>query len=199
MDRPEDLLSNLKEGNLRFMSGKSTHPRLDAEIRLDTYNNGQKPFAGILSCSDSRVPVEMIFDQGIGDIFSVRNAGNICDDITIGSFELALTTFDIPLLIVMGHTDCGAVNLALKEETLPGHMSRIISKIQPSVKKVLETKPELEGKRLEFEVALQNAQGVVLELTQSSRILAERIDSEKLMIIPAMYYLEDGSVEWSGS
>lgn len=172
---------------------------MDTEVRLETYNNGQKPFVGILSCSDSRIPIEMIFDQGIGDIFSVRNAGNICDDITMGSFELALANFNIPLLIVLGHTDCGAVKLALKDETLPGHMSRVVSKIQPSVQKVMENRPELEGSRLEFEVALQNAHRAVSELTQGSRIIAERIDSGKLMILPAMYYLEDGSVEWSGS
>ncbi len=198
LDTPEDLLSTLKEGNRRFMTETSIHPRRDAEARIDTHTSGQNPFVGILSCSDSRAPVEIIFDQGIGDIFSIRNAGNICDDTVIGSFELAVTKFDISLLIVMGHTDCGAVKLALKEETLPGHMSRIIGKIQPAVNKVKETKQDIDGKHLEFEVALQNAIRAASELTQGSRILAERIDSGKLMIVPAMYYLEDGAVEWSG-
>ncbi len=196
MTKIDETLRRLEEGNIRFAGGSSIHPNLTDERRIDTLRNGQTPFAGILSCSDSRSPVELIFDQGIGDIFSVRNAGNICDDFTMGSLELGVYKFNIPLLIVMGHTDCGAIRLAVQGNRLHANISRIIDRIIPVVTKVKENNPGLYGEGLMLEVTKANALSTAKELVENSKILRDKVRYSELRIIAAMHDLESGRVEW---
>lgn len=172
------------------------YPRQDEAVRLRTLEKGQNPFAAILSCSDSRIPIEMVFDKGIGDIFSVQNAGNVCDETAIGSFELGITQFDIPLLIVMGHTDCGAVKIAVKGTLMDGNIPQVINRIRPAVETVLKRKPKIEGDALVLESARENAQRTAAEFVDNSKIIRDRVEGGSLTVKSAFYYLENGMVEW---
>src|SRR5262245_20646613 len=128
-------LTLLKEGNSRFATGKSQHPHHDAERRSSTVAQGQEPFATVLGCSDSREPVELIFDRGVGDLFVVRVAGNIVGTSELASLEYGIGHLHPPVLVVMGHTRCGAVTAAVKGEPLHGHVQRLVDKIKPAADK----------------------------------------------------------------
>ncbi|MBN3922044.1 carbonic anhydrase, partial [Nostoc sp. NMS4] len=132
---PDAALQKLIEGNQRFIQHHPQYPD-QSELRLHEVAQAQHPFATILSCADSRVPAEIVFDQGIGDIFDVRIAGNIATHEAIGSIEYAVVLLGSPLLMVMGHERCGAVTAAVKKESLPGDISTFVQAIQPAVKKV---------------------------------------------------------------
>jgi carbonic anhydrase len=121
---PDQALQRLMEGNQRFVSGKVTHPS-QSSARRSEISTGQKPFAAILSCADSRVPPELIFDQGLGDLFVVRVAGNTVNEEGLGSLEFGTKVLGAPLLLVLGHTKCGAVDAALQGKPLPGHISSV--------------------------------------------------------------------------
>jgi len=192
----KESITRLIEGNTRFASGSMKHPRLDAAVRSETLDNGQHPFAAVLSCADSRVPAEIIFDQGIGDIFSIRNAGNIVDDTVVGSFELCVYKFNTPLLVVLAHTDCGAVKLAIKNDLLYADMSKIIRKIRPVAELTIEAYPELTGNDLLTEVIKSNALKSIQELIDKSELIRERVEEDRLQVMAGIYYLEDGSVKW---
>jgi len=105
---PDEALENLKSGSIRFASGKSVHPRATASRLKETFSDGQHPFSTVITCSDSRVPVERIFDQGIGDVFVIRVAGNVCDVDEIGSIEYEVDHLGTPVLVILGHRNCGA-------------------------------------------------------------------------------------------
>ncbi len=118
---PEQALDNLKQGNQRFVNFKTKHPNLGSE-RRQSLKSGQEPFAVIVSCSDSRVPPEIIFDQGLGDLFVVRSAGNTVDKLGIGSIEYAVAVLDTHFIVVLGHSKCGAVSAVMSGKSLPGHI-----------------------------------------------------------------------------
>ncbi|MDP8237646.1 MAG: carbonic anhydrase [Candidatus Hatepunaea meridiana] len=189
-------LKRLTEGNERFAEGKSEHPNLGEELRHETFHSGQEPFVAILSCADSRAPVELVFDQGIGDVFSVRNAGNIYDDIELGSLELGVYKFNIPLLIVMGHTDCGAIKLGVQGDRLHGYMTKVIDHIIPVAEAVKRRHPDLSGEALETEVTKSNALRVVEEIIEHSEVFRKKIIDGELKIIAAMHDLKSGKVSW---
>ncbi len=193
---PEQALELLTEGNARFAAGTSIHPNLTEQVRIGTFENGQKPFCAILSCADSRAPVELVFNQGIGDIFSVRNAGNVADEAVQGSLELGVYKFSIPLLIVMGHTDCGAINCAVDDDRLHGSMPTVIDRIIPVVEAVRERHPELGGDELILEVTKANARHVVNELTERNDVFRRKIAGGELKIMSALHDLRSGRVEW---
>ena len=196
MLKADDSVKRLEEGNARFAACQSIHPNLGEEWRHETFRSGQSPFAAILSCADSRAPVELVFDQGIGDIFSVRNAGNIFDDITLGSLELGVYKFDIPLLIVMGHTDCGAIKLAVQGNRLHANITKVIDRIIPVIKTVKEKNPGLHGERLMLEVTKANALSVAKELVEQSKVLRYKVRDGELAIKAALHDLKSGKVEW---
>ena len=196
MPTAREAIQILTEGNARFAAGQHLHPNLTKQIRLETHDQGQKPFAAILSCSDSRSPVELIFDQGIGDIFSVRNAGNTADEGVQGSLELGVHRFNVPLLVVLGHTDCGAIRNAIEDTPLGGAMAGLIERIKPVVEKVKRYKPELTGDELMLEVTQANARHTAEILTNCSDIFQNRIASGELTITTALYDLKRGLVEW---
>ena len=190
-----ESLSKLKEGNDRFASGNSIHPNLSAEVRNETLVNGQKPFAAVVSCADSRCPVDLVFDQGIGDMFSVRTAGNVLDGLAMGSLELGVYKFDIPLVVVLGHTDCGAIKLAIDGKELPGEMQGIIEKIMPAIEEVQQKFHKLNPEMLEYEVTAANMKKVIDEIS-NSEVIKKRIDEGKSMVIGGIHQLDSGVVEW---
>lgn len=196
MSKSDEALKRLIEGNARFAAGESIHPNQGEEWRHETYYSGQTPFVAMLSCADSRAPVEIIFDQGISDIFSVRNAGNIYDDTELGSLELGIYKFNIPLLVVMGHTDCGAMKLAVKGNRMHGYMTTVIDHIIPVVNKVKEEHPELTLDDLVLEVTKANAISVAKELVEQSKILRYKVRDGELVIKAALHDLKSGKVEW---
>lgn len=187
----------LKEGNQRFVEGKSRHPNLDGARRSLTVSDGQKPFATILSCSDSRSPVELIFDRGVGDLFVVRVAGNVADESQIATIEYGTEHLATPLLVVLGHTGCGAVGAACKGGHLPGHLPALIQRIQPAVDKaraVAVTPDKLAPTAIQANVWLQ-----IEEIVFQSAIVREKLKDGSLQVVGGIYDLEKGSVTWLGT
>jgi len=185
----EQAWQRLKDGNERFAQGKATHERQQADRRADVAK-GQKPLAVIVCCSDSRVGPEIIFDQGLGDIFVVRTAGNVVDDVGLGSIEYAVEHFGTPLLVVLGHNRCGAVSAAVSGGKLHGHVRAVVEAIQPAVEAV-KGQP---GDPVENAVRA-NVRATVKRLESVAPILPARIKAGKLKIIGACYSLDTGRVE----
>ncbi|MBZ9688620.1 carbonic anhydrase [Clostridium estertheticum] len=157
--------------------------------------NGQHPFAVIITCSDSRVPPEFIFDQGLGDLFVVRVAGNVIDKIELGSVEYAVEHLKTPLIVVMGHENCGAVEAAVEEsgKKQHGNIGAIIDKIEPSVKKVKSK--NLQGENLVEQVTNENINNSSREL-KHSKIIKEELKKGNIKIVEAKYLLKSGVVQW---
>ena len=187
----------LREGNARFAMGRPQHPHLDAERRTATAAQGQEPFATILACSDSRDPVELIFDRGVGDLFVVRVAGNVAGESELATVEYGVGHLNTPLLIVMGHTKCGAVTAVVKESELHGHLLTLAEKIKPAVAKV-------KAESVEAEEAVPKAiqanvwQTIEDILKQSSEVRA-KVEAGQLSVLGALYDLEQGKVTWLGA
>jgi carbonic anhydrase len=185
----EKTLRKLKEGNKRFVNGQMEHPRQTAARREDT-KKGQEPFAVVLTCSDSRTAPEIIFDQGLGDLFVIRTAGNIADDVAIGSMELAIAEFGVPMIMVLGHQNCGAIKMALEGSEAEGFAGSIMERIRTAI----EVAKELPG-NLQDNAAKVNVLNVVNNLKNSSTILQSHINKGKVQIIGAYYWFDDGRVE----
>jgi len=184
---PDAALQKLMEGNQRFVDHQPQYPDQTA-LRLQEVAQAQHPFATILSCADSRVPAEIVFDQGIGDIFDVRIAGNIATHEAIGSIEYAVVLLGSPLLMVMGHERCGAVTAAVQNESLLGDIGTFIKAIKPALKKV-ENQP---GDAVENAV-VANVQ-YQIERLKRSPLLTEQVRSGKLKIVGGRYDLDTGKV-----
>jgi carbonic anhydrase len=186
---PAEAVSKLKEGNGRYISGNLQHPGQTTERRAELAKD-QHPFAVILSCSDSRVPPEIVFDQGLGDLFVVRVAGNVIDDHGLGSIEYAVDHLGARLIVVLGHQSCGAVKAA--KETIaakgkaPGHIQSLVTAIQP----VVETtaKDDLDT------TVKANVKHVVQALRSSKPILKAKVDSGEVQVIGGYYSLDTGAV-----
>lgn len=185
---PDAALQALMAGNQRFVGHQSQHPH-QSSARLAAVAQVQQPFATVLSCADSRVPVELLFDQGIGDIFDVRVAGNIVTPTTLGSLEYAVALLGTPVLMVLGHERCGAVTAAVQNEPLPGDISRFIEAILPAVKRV-KGQP---GDKVDNAV-IANVQYQIEQLKRSS-LIAERVESGQLRIVGGRYDLDTGRVQ----
>jgi len=187
----------LREGNARFATGKPQHPHQDADRRIATAGQGQEPFATILACSDSRDPVELIFDRGVGDLFVVRVAGNVAGISELATVEYGVGHLNTPLLIVMGHTKCGAVTAVVKETELHGHLHALAEKIKPAVAKV---KAELVETEEAVPKAIQANVWQTIEdiLKQSSEVRA-KVEAGQVTILGAVYDLDQGKVTWLGA
>lgn len=186
-----DALHELKEGNARFVSGYQRRGTLLSQARRKELCDGQAPFAVILGCSDSRVPVELVFDQGLGDLFVIRVAGNIVAPSGIGSIEFATAMFGTRLVVVMGHTQCGAVAATLAEMQRPTDLqSRNLQFI------VNRIKPNIEGLTHINEAVHANVHASVLALRHGSEVLENMVQNEELLIVGAEYSLETGKVEF---
>ncbi|MCK5072881.1 MAG: carbonic anhydrase [Bacteriovoracaceae bacterium] len=187
----EEVLKKLKRGNHFFKLGQPRNPNNDNIRRKEVLDNGQNPFVTILTCSDSRVPPELIFDRGIGDLFVIRNAGNILDDVTIGTIEYAVEHLKTPLVVILGHQDCGAVKATIQGGDLPGHLSAITKKIMPAVEACRGEKGDLILHSIRA-----NSYRVAHELRERSEILKNAILDGRTAIIAAYYSLETGEVEF---
>ncbi|MFH1799756.1 MAG: carbonic anhydrase [Candidatus Omnitrophota bacterium] len=193
----EEALALLKEGNARFVAMKREYPGENNARREETAAQGQKPFAVVLGCSDSRVPVEMIFDRGIGDIFTVRVAGNIAvDSSVIGSLEYATGHLGVPLLVILGHTQCGVVGAAVSGAKLEGSLHDIQQQFEPVVKQVRLEYPELKDPALTTEAAKRNAFQVERDLRAESEAIRDLATQGSLKIVPALYDVKTGKVDW---
>lgn len=194
--KAHQALAKLELGNARFVEGKSIFPRLDAARREQTFADGQFPFASIITCSDSRVPVELIFDQGIGDLFVVRVAGNICAIGGLGSVEYGIGFLGTPLLVVLGHRDCGMVAAALAGDELPGSLPALVEHIKPALSRVQASGES--GDELMRTAIRENVWQSIEDLFTRSRTVGERVKAGALKVIGAVYDTEGGAVNWLG-
>lgn len=184
------VIADLKAGNARYVSKHYLRPHQTAE-RQHELTTGQSPEAAILTCADSRVPPEILFDQGLGDLFDVRVAGNVAGDTEIASLEYAAEHVHCPVIVVMGHQKCGAVSAALEGGNAPGHLPSLINAIKPAV----DASKGLPGDRVENTVRI-NVENVVKQLSTSKPILSEAVTAGHLKIVGAVYSLDTGKVDW---
>jgi carbonic anhydrase len=189
---PDQALQRLTEGNARFASGRLSHttPEYVAEAR-GKVAQAQRPFAIIVGCSDSRVGPELIFDQGLGDLFVVRTAGEVVDEVALGSIEYAVEHLGSALIVVLGHERGGAVSAAVAHAQEPGHIAVVLKAIAPAVEQT-QGQP---GDPVENAVRAQ-ARDVARQLQGVTPILADRVHSGQLKVVAARYDLDTGQVEW---
>jgi carbonic anhydrase len=184
------VLVELKAGNAHHVAKKYQRPHQTA-ARQHVLASSQSPHCAILTCADSRVPPEIIFDKGLGDIFDVRVAGNVAGDDETASLEYAAEHLHVPLVVVMGHTHCGAVSAALEGGTLPGKLPNLMAAIRPAV----DQSAHEPGDRLDNAVR-DNVVHVVEQLRAAKPVLSDLVATGKLRIVGAVYSLETGKVEW---
>jgi carbonic anhydrase len=192
---PDSVLQSLKNGNKRFVVGKLT--QRDYSKQVNQTSHGQYPEAIVLSCIDSRVPVEIVFDKGIGDIFVARVAGNIADSDILGSMEYSCKVSGAKVILVLGHTHCGAVKSAIDNVQL-GNITGLIEKIQPSVQSFSDYKGEKSSKNYEFVdlVGKKNVSETINSIRKNSPILKEMEDKGEIKIAGAFYDIETGKIEF---
>ncbi|MGD8347499.1 MAG: carbonic anhydrase family protein [Lysobacterales bacterium] len=190
---PSDALNLLKEGNERFLSGEMINRDLPAQVAATA--SGQFPHSVVLSCIDSRVPPELVFDQGLGDIFSPRVAGNFVDEELLGSMEFAAAVAGSKVIVVLGHTECGAVKGACDDVKL-GNLTATLANIRPAVEAVSGIPGERNSKNKAFvdAVAHQNVKMTVDNILDRSLVLRELVDKGRLMVVGAMYDVATGKV-----
>lgn len=185
----DQALQKLMDGNKRYTEAKLKHPDQDSVRRAEVVK-GQHPYAIIIGCADSRVPPEIIFDQGLGDLFIIRIAGNVIDNPGLGSIEYGVEHLNVKLVMVLGHEKCGAVDAAVKGGEAAGHIGSLVEAIKPAVEKA-KTEP---GDMLDNAVK-ENVKMVVAQLKSSKPILAEMVEKGKIKIVGARYDLDTGAVE----
>lgn len=189
---PTEALRILLEGNQRYVANYPVAPRRAADRRHETAK-GQAPFAAILSCIDSRVPPEIVFDQGIGDLFVIRSAGHVLDNAIYGSIEFAAYKPAIPLVLVLGHSQCGAIKTTMRvleeRSTAPGHLDMLVKAIRPAVERAkLQSEDVLDG-------AIRANIALTVNILRSLPMLATNVSSGKTLIVGAKYNLETGAVD----
>jgi carbonic anhydrase len=199
---PAQALALLKEGNAKFVADAPLRSAMGRERRLEIAR-GQAPIAVLVSCSDSRVPPELLFGRGLGELFTVRNAGNTVDTVAQGSIEYAVAELGVPLIVVMGHERCGAVDAALsiveKNAAFPGSIGPMVEPILPAVLKARATLAGKDGYNHDtlLDAAVkENVARVVERLRKSEALLQEPLRTKKLMVVGARYDLDDGLVEF---
>jgi carbonic anhydrase len=191
---PTHSLQLLKEGNFRFLNNlKKNRDHLEV---LNQLKDNQHPFAAIVSCMDSRTAAELIFDQGFGDIFSIRIAGNVVTNGILGSLEYATSVAGSKLIVVLGHTNCGAIKGACNHIHL-GHLTELIEKIEPAVVEVAKTiNQERDYELFEYEVTKTNVLLGAKEITERSPIINDLVQAGKVGVVPAIYNIATGKVHF---
>jgi carbonic anhydrase len=196
---PQQVWNEMRRGNARFVAGEPEHPRQDVEHRSELAG-GQAPRAALFGCSDSRLAAEIIFDKGLGDLFVVRNAGQVISDSVIGSLEYAVAMLDVPLIVVLGHDECGAVkaaidSISLDTPALPAHIWRQISAIVPAARRVLRGDFDMTAETIDAEqVGREHLRDTVAELLNSSDLISGAVAAKRLAIVGANYRLSEGTV-----
>lgn len=196
---PRTVWTQMLEGNRRFVSGEPAHPRQDVERRAELASS-QHPTAALFGCSDSRLAAEIIFDQGLGDLFVVRNAGQVISDSVIGSLEYAVGVLEVPLIVVLAHDACGAVGAAIDSTgidapTLPPYIWRQIAPIVPAVRRVQreEAAAGRAADRVDAElVGREHLRHTVADLLRASELIAEAVAEGRVAVVGANYRLDDG-------
>ncbi|MET0806331.1 MAG: carbonic anhydrase [Lacisediminihabitans sp.] len=191
---PASAWREMVRGNARFVAGEPRHPRQDVE-RRESLGAGQAPHAALFGCSDSRLAAEIIFDKGLGDLFVVRNAGQVISDSVIGSLEYAVAVLQVPLIVVLGHDECGAVRAAIDSQQpdatpLPPHIATLIAPIIPAVTRVSD---EHGGHADAQEVGREHLRDTVAELLESSELISDAVAAGSLAIVGANYRLVEGT------
>jgi carbonic anhydrase len=195
-----EALQQLKEGNRRFVADTPEHI-INSEARRKKFQTNQDPFAVILGCADSRVPAELVFDQGLGSLFVIRVAGNIVAPSQIGSVEFAAAKFGVRLVVVLGHTSCGAIEATVEELQQPDkvispNLASIVNRISPAVQGLVNTELANDREKLLYAAMQANIRASVTQLETSSQILTDQIKDDGLQIIGAEYSLDTGIVDF---
>lgn len=197
---PAKVWHEMQRGNARFVAGEPQHPRQDVD-RRNELAGGQRPRAALFGCSDSRLAAEIIFDKGLGDLFVVRNAGQVISDSVVGSLEYAVAVLEVPLIVVLGHDECGAVKAAIDSTDpgaapLPPHIWRLISPIVPAVRRV-QRAATVDGVAPQAidaeEVGREHLRDTVAELLHSSELISDAVAAGRLAIVGANYRLGEGT------
>ena len=183
-----NTIKKLLEGNQRYITGGALHPNQSFEHRLELAE-GQKPIAAILTCADSRVSPEIIFDQGLGDLFVLRVAGNVINDLFVGSLEYAVEHLNVSLLMVLGHSECGAVDATVKGGQPPGHINSLVQAIKPALDRLKKHSPDWVNI-----VAKENVKIGVERLRISDPVLTARYEEGNIDIVGAFYNIKSGKV-----
>lgn len=191
-------IKNIKAGHKRFLQGKRRFPHLSKSRLRETFRKGQNPFTAILACSDSRLPVEHIFDVGIGDFFVVRNGGAICGDDKIGSLVFSVERLNVPLILILGHTRCEAIKAAFDGGVFLGAIRKLIEKIKPAIDKarqscLLTSRADPTQAAIEANIWL-----AVERLFAGSALIRKRVADRKLVIEGALYNTGSGVIDWLG-
>jgi len=198
---PEEALQRLREGNRRFVENIDSGQALMGAARRLELASGQQPFAAILGCSDSRVPVEIVFDQGLGDLFVIRVAGNIVAPSQIGSVEFAAEHFCTRLVVVLGHSNCGAIEATLDQLTNKSgqpspHLRSIVDRVRPAVEPLLSTGLRHDRPALARLAVRSNVRASANHLRHGSQLIEQLIQSSGLLVVGAEYSLETGVVDF---
>lgn len=195
----QEALDRLHAGNLRFLREQPVHGHQQLSWRQFNALEGQKPFATVLACSDSRVPVEILFDQGVGDIFTIRVAGNVVGEDEAGSIEYGTGHLGSKLVVVLGHTRCGAVTAAVDGAEPHGNVTALIEKIDPAVARIAsENKGASRDERLAMSIR-ENVVQAVRDLLGKSRDLKKAVREKTVVVVGAVYDLDSGAVHWLGT
>lgn len=193
----DQALKELQKGNARFAKGKMLQLRRD-QIRLEETAKGQHPFVTVLTCSDSRLPPEIVFDQGLGDVFTVRVAGNVADVDEIGTIEYGVGHLHTPLCVVLGHTACGAVTAVVKGAEVHGNIPALVDNIVPAVENARHQHPELSEDQLIPAAIEANVFQSISDLLTHSEEVRDLVKEGKLRVLGAVYDLQTGKVRWLG-
>ena len=194
----DEALAQLREGNARFVHATASRPHQDAARRA-ALAGGQQPYAVVLSCSDSRVPPEIVFDQGIGDLFVIRVAGNVAGVTETATVEYGALHLRAPLCVVLGHANCGAVTAAVEGGPLEGNLPALIGAVEPAAKRAHELQPKATGSALVAVAVETNVWLSIETLFSRSEPLRALVASGRLRVVGAVYDLASGEVHWLGA
>ncbi len=195
-DTPDVALKSLRAGNARFVAGKSEHPNSDLARVEATGKDGQLPIAAVLGCADSRVPVETIFDQGVGDVFVVRVAGNVAGTTELASLEYSVDHLGVQLIVVLGHTKCGAVKAAMGGGVAPGNLPALLDQISSAVKIVDATGRKMDVADKLTATITENVRQQIAAAQRKSPSLAKAAAAGKIKFVGAVYDVDTGRVHW---
>ena len=200
---PDGAIKLLQQGNNRFSSGKSTYPNIDKDrlIQAGQENQGDYAYATVITCSDSRVPVELVFDAGVMDIFVIRVAGNVCDTDEVGSIEYGLSHVNTPVLVVLGHTQCGAVTAVTHAIQGRGHalelnIPPLVDNIEPAVKRAMELYPHAKGDDIIPLAIEENVWVGIRDLFMKSPSSRQLVKDGQVKVVGAIYDVGTGKINW---
>lgn len=194
----DEALQMLMDGNARWVSGTPQNPNVDPARRQDVSDKGQKPFAIVYTCADSRLPVERVFDRGVGDVFVSRIAGNVIAEHEAGTIEYAVDHLNAPLLVVMGHTKCGAVKAAIAGNSVTPSIDTILNEIKPAVERAKSQNPDAPEDQLLTAAVRENVWQSVYDLLKSSQVVREHVAQGKVKVVGAVCDIATGKVTFMG-